>query len=114
MRSRTLNPPRAAKRKSQRSPASPRLAAPIGLAKRACTPSGSSARRRFGFGIQQSVQMHDEIAHLGIVDGALRLGLPGRVGAGIVRIDTDDVDLVEIFEFHALNTIELAAKYQVE
>ena len=46
-----------------------------------------------GLGIEQPVQVHDEIAHLRIVDGLLRLGLPGGVGGRIVRIDADDSTL---------------------
>ncbi len=57
-------------------------------------------------GIEQPVQVDDEIAHLGVVDGLLRLRLPGRIGGGIVRIDADDVELVEILEFGA---VELAS-----
>jgi hypothetical protein len=40
----------------------------------------------------------DEVAHLGVVDSHLRLGLPGRVGGGIVGKHADDFDLVEVLE----------------
>ena len=76
--------------------------------RRACDPPSTtgapspspfrSARGGRRVGIEQPVQMDDEIAHLRIVDGLLRLGLPGRVGGGVVRIDADDVELVEILE----------------
>jgi hypothetical protein len=58
--------------------------------------------------------MHDKIPHLGIVDCALRLRLPGRVGAGVIRIDADEVELAEVSEFHARHTTQLAAKDEVE
>ncbi len=48
--------------------------------------------------IEQSVQMNDEIAHMRIVDGLLRLRPPRRIGGRIVRIDADDVELVQILE----------------
>jgi hypothetical protein len=54
------------------------------------------------FRIKQPVQMHDEIAHLGVVDGGLRLGLPGRVGGRVVGKYADNVDLVEVLEDVAL------------
>ena len=49
-------------------------------------------------GIEQAVQVDDEIAHLRIVHGRLRPGLPGRVGGGVVREDSDDIELGQILE----------------
>jgi hypothetical protein len=65
-------------------------------------------------GVQQPMQMDDEIAHLGIVDGLLRLRLPGGVGAGIARIDADNVEAVEVLEFGGIELVQLAAKHQME
>ena len=48
--------------------------------------------------VEQPVEVNDEIAHVGIVHGLLRLCLPGRVGGGVIGIDADDVQLVEIPE----------------
>ena len=63
----------------------------------------SSARRTaLLLGIEQPVQVDDEIAHLRVVDRLLRLGLPGRIGGRVVRIDADDVELVEILELGAV------------
>ena len=56
------------------------------------------------------MQVNDEIAHVGIVDSLLRLGLPGDIGAGIVRKNADDVDLFEILEFASAELSQLAAK----
>src|SRR5262245_30377830 len=44
-------------------------------------------RRTGQLGVEEPVHMHDEIAHLRIVHGALRRGPPGLVGLGVVRID---------------------------
>ncbi len=49
-------------------------------------------------GIKQAVQMHHEIAHLRIVHGRLRLGLPGGMGGLVVRIDADNVELREVLK----------------
>ena len=46
-----------------------------------------------GFGIEQPVQMHDEVAHMGIVDGLLGLRLPGDISGGVIGINADDVQL---------------------
>ena len=58
--------------------------------------------------------MHDEIAHLRVVDRHLRLLLPGVVGLGVVRIDADDVERCEVAETHALQRFQLAAEHQME
>ena len=42
--------------------------------------------------------MDDEIAHAGVVDGALRRALPGVVGGFVVRIGADEIDVGEIRE----------------
>ena len=64
--------------------------------------------------IEQPVQMHDEIAHLGIVDGLLRLGPPCRMGAGVIRIDADDIDILEIPEFDISDPGKLAAEHEMQ
>ena len=64
--------------------------------------------------IEQPVQVNDEIAHLCIVDGLLRLGPPGRIGGGIIRINSDDVELVEVLELGAVECVELAAEHEME
>src|SRR5262245_57353701 len=47
--------------------------------------AGSGALR-----IEQSMQMDDEVAHVGVVDRGLRPGLPGYFGALVVRKYADD------------------------
>src|SRR5262245_37854419 len=77
-------------------------------------PRSTRPIRRRGLRIEQPMQVNDKIAHLRIVDGHLRLGLPGRVGAGIVRENADDVELVEILELGAVEPAQLAAEYKMK
>ena len=60
------------------------------------------------------MEMDDEIAHLRIVDRALRLGPPGGVGGRIIRVEADDLDVVEILEDVVLEIDELAADDEVK
>ncbi len=43
--------------------------------------------------------MHDEIAHMGVINGLLGLGLPGRLCALIIGVDTDDIEVLKVAEF---------------
>ncbi len=61
-------------------------------------------------GIKQAVQVHDEVAHLGVVDGFARLAKPGLVGFRVVRKKSDHIQLREILEINILDVMELAAK----
>src|ERR1700693_324393 len=65
-------------------------------------------------GIEQPVQMDDEIAHLRIVHGLLRLAPPSRIGGGVIRVDADDVELVEVLEFGLVEAAQLSAEYEME
>ena len=69
-----------------------------------------SCAGRFRCGIKQAVQMHDEVAHLGVVDGFARLAKPGLVRLGVVRKKSDHIQLREILEINILDVMELAAK----
>ena len=60
------------------------------------------------------MQMHDEVAHMGVVDGLLGLRLPGCVSGGVIRINADDIELVEILEFDLVEIGKLAAENQVQ
>src|SRR3569623_466160 len=73
--------------------------------------SGSRLRRR---GIEQTMQVDDEIAHVGIADGLLRLRLPGDVGGGVVRVDADDVELGNILELRAAEVGQFTAQDQMQ
>src|SRR5689334_10154970 len=65
-------------------------------------------------GIEQPVQVNDEITHVRVVDGLLRFRLPCDVGARIVWVDADDVDFVEILELRAPERGEFAAEDEME
>src|SRR5258708_19925300 len=60
------------------------------------------------------MHVNDEIAHMGIVNSLLRLGLPCRISSGIVRINADDIEPIEILEFGPLQVGELAAEDEME
>src|SRR3954447_23618123 len=59
------------------------------------------------------MQVHDEVTHMGIVDGLLRLRLPGRIGAGIVRIDADDIEFAQVAEFGTAGIVQFAAENEM-
>ena len=61
-------------------------------------------------GIKQPMHVHHEVAHVGVVDSLLRLRLPGSIGGRVVRIDADDIQLVEILEFDVAQILELTTK----
>src|SRR5262249_24013841 len=65
-------------------------------------------------GIEQPMYMDDEIAHVGVIDSLLRLGLPGDVRARIVRKNTDDVDFIKILEFIAAKLGQFAAEDEMQ
>jgi hypothetical protein len=65
-------------------------------------------------GIEQPVQMHDEVAHMRIVDGTMSGVLPGVVGLGLVGIDADNVELLEIAELDSIERRQLAAEYEMK
>ena len=58
--------------------------------------------------------MGDEIAHVGVVDGALRLGFPGVIGGLIIGEDSDDVEIVDIAECGARGVHKFAAEDKVK
>jgi len=66
------------------------------------------------FRIEQTMQVHDEVTHLRVVDGLLSLRPPRRIGFGVIRIDTDNVDLVEILEFDTSDVSEFTAEHEVQ
>src|SRR5262245_12325051 len=76
--------------------------------------SASGRRPPVGAGIEQPMHVDDEVAHVGVVDGLLRLRLPGRISGGVVRINSDDIELVEVLEFDLVDTGELATDHEVK
>src|ERR1700682_4279625 len=60
------------------------------------------------------MHVDDEISHMGVVNGLLRLGPPGRISGGMVRINANDIELVEILEFGPFQIGELAAEDEMK
>ena len=58
------------------------------------------------------MQMHDDIAHMGVVDGRLGLGLPSALRAGVIREYPDDVEFCRVAELVPVQLFEFAAKYR--
>ena len=54
----------------------------------------ASAASSVAIGLEQPVQVDDDIFHLGIVDGALGLAAPRLFGLGIAVVEADEVDRV--------------------
>jgi hypothetical protein len=65
-------------------------------------------------GIDEAMQVRHEITHLGVIHRRLRLGPPGGDGRGMVRKQTDDVDLIEIFKLYVIQIFEFAAENKME
>ena len=65
-------------------------------------------------GIEEAVQLHDEIAHMGVVDRRMRFRLPGGERGVIVGIDADDVEFRRIAEGDALQVDELAPENEMK
>ena len=64
--------------------------------------------------IEQPMEMDDEIPHVGVVHGLLRLRLPGRISGRVVGKYPDDLHLVEILERGVLEIRQLAADDEME
>src|SRR5574337_1220312 len=79
----------------------------------AMTTSGGPGRRD-EVRLDQTMQVGDEIARLGVVDGLLRLGPPGGFRALVVRIEADDVDFGDIAELVAVERLEFAPENEVQ
>ena len=60
------------------------------------------------------MEVDDEVAHVGVVDGLLRPGFPGDVGTGVIGKHTNDFHLIEILERRALEIGQLAADDEME
>ena len=60
------------------------------------------------------MQMNNEIAHFGNIDRLARLGLPGLMRLGIVRVDTDNIQFGNVFELDIIEFGQLATKYQMQ
>src|ERR1700722_13455243 len=70
--------------------------------------------RRNEVGLEQTMQMDDEIARLRAVDRLLGLGAPGALGARVIGKEADNVELAGITKFVASERFQLAAEHQVQ
>src|SRR6185312_479509 len=64
--------------------------------------------------VEQAVQMHDEVAHMSVVNGAVGGVLPGVVGLRVVWVDADDIELLEIAELDFAERRKLASEHEVK
>src|SRR6056297_715231 len=60
------------------------------------------------------MKMRDVIAHMRVVDGALRLGLPGVIGRFIIREDPDDMQVIDILEDIAAGIDQFSSEDEVQ
>ena len=58
--------------------------------------------------------MHDEIAHVRIINGLLGFRAPCRVGGRIVRIHADDIDLRQILELGPVEVRKFSTENKME
>lgn len=65
-------------------------------------------------GIEQTMKVSHKITHLGVIDASLRFAPPSRHSRGVVRIKSDELDLIEVFEFGAAQILKFAAEYKME
>lgn len=67
-----------------------------------------------GFGVDQAVDVDDEVAGVRIVDRRSCLGLPGCVRLGVARKQADDVEPGAVREFDPARILELTAEDQMQ
>jgi hypothetical protein len=58
--------------------------------------------------------MRDKIPHMRIIDRALCLVFPGVIGAGVVRKNPDDMDVIDVFERGTGGRNQFAPKDEVQ
>lgn len=58
--------------------------------------------------------MNNEIAHMRIVNAALSGIPPGTEGLRIIRIDADDVERLQVFEFDLIELRQFAAENEMK
>ena len=58
--------------------------------------------------------MHHHIFDIRLVDRALGGAAPGFLGGGVIVVQTDHVDIVEVGEFEAARVLDPAAEDEVQ
>ena len=58
--------------------------------------------------------MREKVAGMRIVNGALGVGLPGHIGAGVIGENTHDMDLADVLELGMYGVDQFAAEYEVK
>src|SRR6188472_4034199 len=58
--------------------------------------------------------MHDEVAHMGIVNGAVRSVLPRVIRLRVIWVNADDVELFEIAELYSVERGELPSEHEMK
>src|SRR5215510_15162809 len=61
-------------------------------------PATSALAPLIRFRIEQPVQVHDKVSHMGVIDRLLRLRFPCGISGGVVGINSNDIQFVEILE----------------
>lgn len=60
------------------------------------------------------MQVHDEVAHVRIVNGSLGGALPGSLCRRVVGENPNNVNLVEILKPEPFQVFQFSAKYQMQ
>ena len=71
-------------------------------------------QRSIVFRVQQPMHVDDEIAHMRIVHRQLRLRLPCRKRRRIIRIDSDNIEIVQVAELDVRERRQFAAENEVK
>src|ERR1700730_17335404 len=64
--------------------------------------------------LEQTMQMHYEVARLRTVDRRLRLCPPSSLGAVVIGENTDDVDFRGVVELQAVERLQFASEHQMQ
>ena len=89
----------------------------VGDGTRRPQPSGKADARSGGgrcSGLQQAVQVHDDIFHFSVVDGALGGAAPGFFGIGVIVEHADEIETLEIDKFKTARILDAAAEDEMK
>lgn len=60
------------------------------------------------------MQVHDEIAHMSIIDSLLSLRFPRGLGCLVIGVDANDIEVLKISELNSAKLFQLAAEHQMK